>query len=79
MPCLLPRDCALRRTTGAPLPPRFASLTVRQIVCGCDEPPPRRLAGVLSGTPFALECAQSDLGLYIGGRYAPMLLRGALQ
>jgi hypothetical protein len=63
---------------GTPLPPRFASLTVRQIVCGCDEPPSRRLAGVLSGAPFALECAEGDLGLYIGGRYAPALLRGTL-
>jgi hypothetical protein len=72
-------DAALRRTAGAPLPARFAQLTVRQIVCGCDEPPPRRLAGVLSGEPFALECAQADLDLHIGGRYAPALLRGALQ
>jgi hypothetical protein len=71
-------DSALRRTEGAPLPPRFAALTVRQIVCGCgdDEPPPRRLAGILSGAPFALECAEEDVGLYIGARYAPALLCG---
>jgi hypothetical protein len=45
-------------------------------VCGCDEPPPRRLAGVLSGAPFALECAEGDLGLYISARYAPALRLG---
>jgi hypothetical protein len=72
-------DSALRRTAGAPLPPRFAALTVRQIVCGCDDAhaPCGRVAGVLSGAPFALECADDDLGLYIRGKFAPALLRGA--
>ena len=71
-------DAALRRTAGAQLPPRFAALTVRQIVCGCDDAqaPCGRLAGILSGAPFALACSEDDLGLYIGRRYAPALLRG---
>jgi hypothetical protein len=76
-------DSALRRAAppaGAPLPRRFALLTVRQIVCGCDDAahaPCGRVDGILSGAPFALECAEGDLGLYIAGRYAPALLRGA--
>jgi hypothetical protein len=50
---------------------------VRQIVCGCDDEqaPCGRLAGILSGAPFALECAEDDLGLYVQRRYAPALLR----
>jgi hypothetical protein len=70
-------DGALRRALGRSLPPRFACLTVRQIVCGCDDEqaPCGRLAGILSGAPFALECAEDDLGLYVQRRYAPALLR----
>jgi hypothetical protein len=67
-------DGALRKELGLPLPPRFACLTVRDIVLGRDAPP---LAGILSGVPFALECADQDLGLYIRGKYALALLAGA--
>jgi hypothetical protein len=66
-------DGALRRALGRPLPPRFARLTVRDIVLGRVEPP---LVGILSGSPFALECADEDLGLYIRGRFASALLAG---
>jgi hypothetical protein len=57
-------DSALRRALGAPLPPAFAALTVRQIVLG-----------ILSGDPFVLACAHDDLGLYVTGKYAPPILR----
>jgi hypothetical protein len=67
-------DGALRKELGRPLPPRFARLTVRDIVLGRDAPP---LAGILSGVPFALECADQDLGLYIHGKFAPALFAGA--
>ncbi len=56
-------DSALRRALGAPLPPAFAVLTVRQIVLG-----------ILSGDPFVLACAHDDLGLYVTGKYAPPIL-----
>jgi hypothetical protein len=64
-------DGALRRALGRPLPPRFACLTVRDIVLGRAAPP---LAGILSGQPFSLECSHEDLGLYMRGKFAPALL-----
>jgi hypothetical protein len=67
-------DGALRRALGRPLPPRFTCLTVRDIVLGRAAPP---LVGILSGSPFALECADEDLGLYIRGKFAPALLHGS--
>ena len=62
-------NASLRATGAAPLPRRFASLTVRQIVLGCGE-----LRGILSGAPFALACAEEDLGLYITRGYAAPIL-----
>ena len=62
-------DASLRAVGAAPLPRRFASRTVRQIVLGCEE-----LRGVMSGAPFALACAEEDLGLYITRGYAAPIL-----
>ena len=63
-------NAALRASGLTPLPRRFASQTVRQIVLGCDGDADGALRGVLSGAPFALACAEEDLGLYITRGYA---------
>ena len=78
-------DAALRAVTGAPLPPTFAALSVRDIMLGraasSEAGAPSAAAearknGVLSGprTPFALACAHEHLDLHIAGRYAPPIL-----
>jgi hypothetical protein len=63
-------DSALRRSHGRPLPPTFACLTVRHIMLGRAAAQPGKptlpaVPGILSGKPFELACAHSDLGLYV--------------
>jgi hypothetical protein len=76
-------DASFRAALGRPLPARFACLTLRQILLGRtaatgggagDED---NVLGMLSGQPFALNCAEGDFSLYITRRFLPPVFDAA--